>query len=128
MSTICYTNIGFIALVTISYFVPCSRPTYLSHTCAFNIFIIKLTNYIFKLSVLCTKNPLSFNSCHFFLLFSLYYCVFLCDIAGRKTISRDISFLCHRVIALIKAQVCGKYIYIYIYIYIYHILVPLSGR
>ena len=34
-------------------------------------------------------------------------------------ISRDISFLCHRVIARIKAQVCDKYIYIYIYIYIY---------
>ena len=30
------------------------------------------------------------------------------DIAGQKTISRDISFLCHRVIALIKAQVCDK--------------------
>ena len=30
------------------------------------------------------------------------------DIAGQKTISRDISFLCHRVIARIKAQVCDK--------------------
>ena len=30
------------------------------------------------------------------------------DITGQKTISRDISFLCHRVIALIKAQVCDK--------------------
>ena len=30
------------------------------------------------------------------------------DIAGQKTISRDISFLCHRVIAQIKAQVCDK--------------------
>ena len=74
---------------------------------------------------------------NFFLLFSLYYCIFCCclsidpsvgrhlcferdkkryrgtknDITGQKTISRDISFLCHRVIALIKAQVCDKYIY-----------------
>ena len=30
------------------------------------------------------------------------------DITGQKTISRDISFLCHRVIALIKAQVCDN--------------------
>ena len=69
---------------------------------------------------------------NFFLLFSLYYCIFCCCLSidpsvGRhlcferdkkryhgtkKTISRDISFLCHRVIALIKAQVCDKYIYI----------------
>ena len=74
---------------------------------------------------------------NFFLLFSLYYCIFCCclsidpsvgrhlcferdkkryrgtknDITGQKTISQDISFLCHRVIALIKAQVCDKYIY-----------------
>ena len=74
---------------------------------------------------------------NFFLLFSLYYCIFCCclsidpsvgrhlcferdkkryrgtknDITGQKTISGDISFLCHRVIALIKAQVCDKYIY-----------------
>ena len=73
---------------------------------------------------------------NFFLLFSLYYCIFCgclsidpsvgrhpCferdkkqyrgtknDITGQKTISRDILFLCHRVIALIKAQVCDKYI------------------
>ena len=33
------------------------------------------------------------------------------DITGQKTISRDISFLCHRVIALIKAQVCDKTVY-----------------
>ena len=63
---------------------------------------------------------------NFFVLFSLYYCIFCCclsidpsvgrnryrgtknDITGQKTISRDISFLCHRVIALIKAQVCDK--------------------
>ena len=31
------------------------------------------------------------------------------DITGQKTISRDISFLYHRVIARIKAQVCDKY-------------------
>ena len=31
--------------------------------------------------------------------------------AGQKTISVTISFLCHRVIALIKAQVCDNYIY-----------------
>ena len=31
---------------------------------------------------------------------------------GQKTISRDISFLCHRVIALIKAQICDKYKYL----------------
>ena len=74
---------------------------------------------------------------NFFLLFSLYYCIFCCclsidpsvgrhlcferdkkryrgtknDITGQKTISRDISFLCHRVIALIKAQVCDKQLY-----------------
>ena len=30
------------------------------------------------------------------------------DIAGQKTISREISFLYHRVIAQIKAQVCDK--------------------
>ena len=30
------------------------------------------------------------------------------DITGQKTISRDISFLCHRVIVLIKAQVCDN--------------------
>ena len=67
---------------------------------------------------------------NFFLLFSLHYCIFYCylsidpsvgrhlcfergaknDIAGQKTISRDISFLCHRVIALIKAQVCDNII------------------
>ena len=44
------------------------------------------------------------------------------DITGQKTISRDISFLCHRVIARIKAQVCDKYniytVNIHIYIYI----------
>ena len=82
---------------------------------------------------------------NFFLLFSLYYCIFCCclsidpsvgrhlcferdkkryrgtknDITGQKTISRDISFLCHRVIALIKAQVCDKYIYTYVYMCIY---------
>ena len=75
---------------------------------------------------------------NFFLLFSLYYCIFCCclpidpsvgrhlcferdkkryrgtknDITGQKTISRDISFLCHRVMALIKAQVCDKSIYL----------------
>ena len=71
------------------------------------------------------------------MLFSLYYLIFLflslidpsvghhlCferdkkryrgtknDIAGQKTISRDISFLCHRVIARIKAQVCDNICY-----------------
>ena len=34
------------------------------------------------------------------------------DITGQKTISRDISFLCHCVIAQMKAQVCDIYIYI----------------
>ena len=74
---------------------------------------------------------------NFFLLFPLYYCIFCCclsinpsvgrhlcferdkkryrgtknDITGQKTISREISFLCHRVIALIKAQVCDKQLY-----------------
>ena len=33
------------------------------------------------------------------------------DITGQKTISRDISFLCHRVIAQIKVQVCDKQLY-----------------
>ena len=84
-----------------------------------------------------TKNNLSFNSCKFLfviflvllyiLLLSFYDSIdpsvgrHLCferdkkryrgtknDITGQKTISRDISFLCHRVIALIKAQVCDK--------------------
>ena len=75
---------------------------------------------------------------NFSLLFSLYYCIFYCclygclsidpsvgrhlcferdkkryrgtknDITGQKPISQDISFLCHRVIALIGAQVCDN--------------------
>ena len=83
------------------------------------------------------KKNLSFNSCKFlFVIFLVLLYILLLsfyrsfsivlqsdaifvlsgtknDIAGQKTISRDISFLCHRVIALIKAQVCDKYIYIY---------------
>ena len=74
------------------------------------------------------KKNLSLNSCKFlfviFLVLIVYFVVvFLLilqsdaifvlsgtknDITGQKTISRDISFLCHRVIALIKAQVCDK--------------------
>ena len=81
------------------------------------------------------KNNLSFNSCKFLsvifpCIFVYFYCYLsidplvgrhLCferdkkryhgtkkDITGEKTISRDISFLYHRVIALIKAQVCDK--------------------
>ena len=34
------------------------------------------------------------------------------DITGQKTISRDISFLCHHVIAQIKSQECDKHKYI----------------
>ena len=37
------------------------------------------------------------------------------DITGEKMISRDILFLCYRVIALIRAQVCDKLITINIY-------------
>ena len=84
-----------------------------------------------------TKITYLLKAANFFLLFSLYYCIFCCclfidlqsdaifvlrrdkkryrgtknDITGQKTISRDISFLCHRVIALIKAQVCDKICY-----------------
>ena len=75
-----------------------------------------------------TKNNLSFNSCKFLcVIFLVLFYIFIVislqsdaifvlsgtknDIAGQKTISRDISFLCHRVIARIKAQVCDKYIY-----------------
>ena len=83
------------------------------------------------------KNNLSFISCKFhsviFLVLLYIYCYlsidpsvgsYLCferdkkryrgtknDITGQKTISRDISFLCHRVIALIKAQVCDNAFY-----------------
>ena len=58
---------------------------------------------------------------NFFPLFSFYYCILLllslyrhfCRTpslfwAGQKTISRDISFLCHRIIALMNTQVCDK--------------------
>ena len=121
--------------------------TYLSHTCAFiwskNQIIFShylyfeyisewMQNYCLKYAkqVEITKKKSEIThfliAANFFLLFSLYYCIFYCclsilqsdaifvlsgtknDITGQKTISRDISFSCHRVIALIKAQVCDK--------------------
>ena len=77
------------------------------------------------------QNNLFFNSCKFLsVIFLVLFYIFVVislsilqsdaifvlsgtknDIAGQKTISRDISFLCHRVIALIKAQVCDKQLY-----------------
>ena len=75
-----------------------------------------------------TKNNLPFNSCKFLcviflVLFYIFTVISLSilqldaifvlsgtknDITGQKTISRDISFLCHHVITQIKAQVCGN--------------------
>ena len=50
------------------------------------------------------KLPLDMVSKHVF----LYLCLINSDISGQKTISQDISFLSHPVIALIKAQVCHE--------------------
>ena len=109
-----------------------------------NIYIIYLSiyrnvYYVYAKQVLQkqTKNNLSFNRCKFLFVIFLVYCIFCCCLPIDPSVGRHLCFerdkkryrgtkndiisrdICHRVIALIKAQVCDKYIYICVYMYTY---------